>query len=82
MTRALGPKAFEGRPQAYLVAAMAILAIFAVYWSDVHSPANVTVGALAVLPVLAASWLLDGRLTSIVTAVAIGSRVLVATKPA
>ena len=78
LARALGPKAFEGRPQSYLTAAMAVLAVFAIYWSDIHAPDNVTVGALAVLPVLAASWLLDGRLTTIVTAVAIASRILLA----
>lgn len=78
MIEALGPKALEGTRWAYPVAAVAILAIFALYWVDVHSPINVTVGALAVLPVLAAAWLLDGRLTSVVTAVAIGSRIVVA----
>jgi hypothetical protein len=74
----VGPKAYLGRPQGYLVASLAILAIGIVYLVDVNSATSATVGALTILTVLAAAWLVDGRLTTIVTGVAIASRLLAA----
>jgi K+-sensing histidine kinase KdpD len=72
----VGPKAFVGRPQGYLVAGLAILAIVAIYWFDILSPPTSTVGALAVLPVIATAWLTGGRVTIVVTAVAVASRLV------
>jgi signal transduction histidine kinase len=72
----VGPKAYVGRPQGYLVGFLAVLAIVAIYWIDVRSPVGVTLGALVVLPVLATAWLAGGRLTILVTAVAVASRLL------
>ncbi|HEY8761794.1 MAG TPA: HAMP domain-containing sensor histidine kinase [Candidatus Dormibacteraeota bacterium] len=72
----VGPKAYVGRPQGFLVGFLAIIAIVAIYWVDVHSPMTVTLGALVVLPVLATAWLAGGRITIVVTAVAVGSRLL------
>ena len=72
----VGPKAFVGRPQGYLVAGLAVLTIVAIYWFDILSPPNSTVGALAVLPVIATAWLTGGRVTVVVTAVAVASRLV------
>jgi len=72
----VGPKAYVGRPQGFLVGFLAIIAIVAIYWVDVHSPMTVTLGALVVLPVLATAWLAGGRITIVVTTVAVGSRLL------
>jgi signal transduction histidine kinase len=72
----VGPKAFVGRPQGYLVAVLAILAIVAIHWFDILSPPDVTLGVLAVLPVLATAWLTGGRITIVVTAIAVASRLL------
>ncbi|MDQ6919537.1 MAG: hypothetical protein M3Z98_09285, partial [Candidatus Dormibacteraeota bacterium] len=55
---------------------LSILAIVAIHWIDMQSARGVTLGALIVLPVLAAAWLTGGRITTVVTAVAVGSRLL------
>jgi signal transduction histidine kinase len=72
----VGPKAYVGRPQGYLVAFLATLAVVAIYWVDAVAPPDRTLGALLVLPILATAWLTDGRVTSVVTAVAVASRLL------
>jgi signal transduction histidine kinase len=72
----VGPKAYVGRPQGYLIASLAILAIGAIYWIDIHAPATVTLGALVVLPVLVTAWLAGGRITIVVTTIAVASRLL------
>jgi signal transduction histidine kinase len=74
----VGPKAFVGRPDGYVVASLAIIAIVALSWIDAHSPPSVTVGALVVLPVLATAWLVGGRLTTLVTAVAVAGQLVAA----
>jgi signal transduction histidine kinase len=78
----VGPKAYVGRPQGYLIASLAIVAIAVVYLVDVNSVTSATIGALSILTVLATAWLVDGRLTTIVTGVAVASRLLAASQGA
>ena len=53
-----------------------VFVLFALCWSDLNTPINVTVSAVAVFPVLAAAWWLSFRATVEVTAIGVLLQIL------
>jgi len=73
-----GPFALAGRPGELPLAAGCILALLLVLAGDVITPVQVAIGALGLLPLLSAAWVLSDRLALAVAVVAIGQLVLTA----
>jgi DNA-binding CsgD family transcriptional regulator len=59
------PYALAGSPQELLVAALGIMLLGAVFVAEILTP-HVVVGAFALLPLLAALWVLSSRLAALV----------------
>ncbi len=73
-----GPFALAGGPEEILAAAGCIALLLLVFVGDLLTPAQVAIGALGLLPLLAACWLLSDRLALAVAVVATGQLVLTA----
>jgi DNA-binding NarL/FixJ family response regulator len=78
-TRAIGvqmnrllirPYALVGSPREFLVAGLCIALLGAVFVAEILTP-DVVVGAFALLPLLAALWVLSNRLAALVATVAV-----------
>jgi len=65
-------------PAAILVAGLCVLALSLIYLLDVLTPPGTSLGAAAILPVLAGAWLLPGRLAVVVTLLALVFRLAAA----
>jgi signal transduction histidine kinase len=66
----LAPQELAGSHEGLLFAAICLLALWLVTVADLVGPRHATVGAIALLPVAAASWLLSRRLILLVVAIA------------
>src|ERR1700736_6356237 len=59
---------------ALVVTGSCVFALSLIYLLDVSTPPATSLGAAAVIPVLAAAWTLSGRMAVLVTVLAIGFR--------
>lgn len=66
----LAPQELAGRREGLLFAAICLVALWLITIADFVAPRYATVGAVALLPVVAASWLLSRRLLALVVGVA------------
>ena len=73
-----GPYALAGRPSELPAAAGCIALLILVLAGDLLTPVQVAIGALGLIPLLAAAWLLSDRLALAVAAVAVGQLILTA----
>jgi signal transduction histidine kinase len=64
-------------PSALLLAGACVFALGLIYLLDVRTP-GASLGAAAIIPVLAAAWVLSGRLSVLVVLLALGFRLAVA----
>jgi signal transduction histidine kinase len=55
----LGPEALAGRPQGWAFTAICVLALALVFIGETVTPSTAILGAISLLPVLAAAWLLS-----------------------
>ena len=69
------PRRFSRGPGAFAATTLCILFLALVLDADLSTP-GLSLGALAILPVVAAAWLLSGRLAALVAGLAILNRVL------
>ncbi|TMD51359.1 MAG: GAF domain-containing protein [Chloroflexi bacterium] len=69
------PRRFSRGPGAVAATTLCILFLALVLAADLSTP-GLSLGALAILPVVAAAWLLSGRLAALVAGLAILNRVL------
>ena len=69
------PLRFSRGPGAIAATTLCILLLAGVLAADLATP-GLSLGSLAVLPVVAATWLLSGRLAALVTILAIVNRLL------
>jgi signal transduction histidine kinase/putative methionine-R-sulfoxide reductase with GAF domain len=65
-------------PNALLVAGACVFALSLIYLLDVLTPPGTSLGAAAVLPVLAATWFLSGRTAVLIIVLALGLHVAAA----
>lgn len=72
----LRPRQSEQGAGEAILAAVCIAALVGVFFGDYTSGAGSTVGSLGALPVLLAAWFLSRRVTGVITAIALGLRVL------
>lgn len=63
------PYALAGKPTELLIAGLCVVLLSAVFVAEILTP-DVVVGAFTLLPLLAALWVLSGRLAALVTIVA------------
>ena len=73
-----GPYALAGKPSELPAAAGCIALLLIVFVGDLLTPVQVALGALGLIPLLAAAWLLSDRLALAVATVAVGQLVLTA----
>lgn len=73
-----GPYGLAGRPQEVAAAASCIGLLLMIFVGDLLTPVQVALGALGLIPLLAAAWLLSDRLALAVAVVAVGQLVLTA----
>ena len=73
-----GPYGLAGRPEEIAAAAGCIGLLLLIFVGDLLTPVQVALGALGLIPLLAGSWLLSGRLALAVALVAVGQLVLTA----
>ena len=66
----LAPQELAGRNEGLVFTGICLVALGLVMVADLAAPRHATVGAIALLPVAAAAWLLSVRLTVVVVAVA------------
>jgi signal transduction histidine kinase len=74
--RLLGPQALAGRPQGWAFTAVCALALGLVFVGETVTPSTAILGAISLLPVLAAAWLLSRFQTIGVATLAIFLRIL------
>lgn len=67
----LAPGSLAGKPAGVALEIACIFVLAALAWSDLNTPINVTVSAVAVFPVLAAAWWLSLRATVGVTVIGV-----------
>ena len=65
----LAPQELSGVHEGYLFTALCLFAVFLIAIADVKAAPYGSVGAIALIPVVAAAWLLSGRQTLIVVVV-------------
>ena len=70
------PLALEGRAEGWAFAAVCVAAVLLIDLADAGSPKTVTIGAISVVPVFAACWLLGARLSAVVAALAVVGRLV------
>lgn len=73
-----GPYGLAGRPEEIAAAAACISLLLLIFVGDLLTPVQVALGALGLIPLLAAAWLLSDRLALAVALVALGQLVLTA----
>jgi DNA-binding CsgD family transcriptional regulator len=73
-----GPYGLAGRPEEIAAAAGCISLLLLIFVGDLVTPVQVALGALGLIPLLAAAWLLSDRLALAVALVAVGQLVLTA----
>jgi DNA-binding CsgD family transcriptional regulator len=73
-----GPYGLAGRPEEIAAAAACIVLLLLIFLGDLVTPVQVALGALGLIPLLAAAWLLSDRLALAVALVAVGQLVLTA----
>src|ERR1700716_64016 len=61
-------------PAALVMTGSCVFALSLIYLLDVSTPPGTSLGAAAIIPVLAAAWTLSDRLAILVTALALGFR--------
>jgi signal transduction histidine kinase len=74
--RLLAPQSLAGTPAGLALEIACLFMLLALCWSDLNTPINVTVSAVAVFPVLAAAWWLSLRATVGVTVVGVLLQIL------
>ncbi|MDQ6919800.1 MAG: GAF domain-containing protein [Candidatus Dormibacteraeota bacterium] len=74
----LRPLAAVRGPRALLVAGSCVFALSLIYLVDVSTPPGTSLGAAAIIPVVAATWVLSGRVTVLVTLLALFFRLAAA----
>ena len=72
----LAPQELAGQREGAVFMAICLVALALVTTADIVAPAHATVGAIALLPVGAAAWLLSRRLAVVVVVVAMALQVL------
>ena len=72
LPRWMRPKALVGTPGEPLLGLVAVALLLGTFVIDQLTPKTVTVSSFAAVPVLLAAWLLSGRATALVAAVAVG----------
>lgn len=73
-----GPHALAGRPEEIAAAAGCVIMLAVIFVGDVLTPIQVVIGALGLIPLLAACWLFSDRLAASVAIVAVGQLLLTA----